>query len=285
MMESSQEAKYIDIRKVFLDKNRRLGSLLPGFVYAYLRKIIHEDEINSLMAREGSKIGPAFLEATIKDFNVKIEVKGLENLPQNRRCVFVSNHPLGGFDGIILLDLLARHYGEVKFLANDILGNIKNLEPMFIPINKHASSSKENAKMLDDYFASSIAIGTFPAGLVSRRIKGVVADLEWKKSFLAKAIQHKRDIVPIHVSGGNSNFFYNLSNFRKRIGIKANIEMFFLPDETFKHKNKTFVVTFGKPISYEVFDKRFSLQGWSQELRKFVYKLASDSQASFITSK
>ena len=285
MKEESQEAKYLDIKKVFLEKNRKLGNLLPGFVFAYLRKIIHEDELNSLMAREGSKMGPDFLKATIKDFNVKIEVRGFDNLPENGRCVFVSNHPLGGFDGIVLLDILADRYGDAKFLANDILMNIKNLEPMFIPINKHASSSKSNAKLIDDYFASTVPIGTFPAGMVSRRINGVVTDLEWRKSFLAKAIQHKRDIVPIYFSGGNSNFFYNLSNFRKSIGIKANIEMLFLADETYKHRNKTFVVTFGKPISYQIFDKRLSLLQWSQELKKFVYQLASHAQAVFSLSK
>ncbi len=285
MNDLEQRVKFIDIRKVFLEKNRKLGSLLPGFVYAYLRKVIHEDDLNLLMSQEGDKYGADFLNACIRHFNVTIEVKGVENLPVNGRCVFASNHPLGGFDGIILLYLLSNQYGDVKFLANDILMNIKNLESLFIPINKHGSSSKSNAKLIDDFFASDIPIGTFPAGLVSRRNKGVVADLEWRKSFLSKAIQHERDVIPVHVSGGNSNFFYNLSSFRKSIGIKANIEMLYLADETFKHRNKKFVVTFGKPISYQVFDKRFSIQQWAQEIKKFVYVLATNTNALFTYSK
>jgi putative hemolysin len=277
--------KYIDIRKVFLSKNKQLGLLLPGFLFSYLRRIVHEDEINAFMAQAGHLSGIEFTRAVIKEFNVSINIKGEYNLPENGRCVFASNHTLGGFDGLILMDLIYTKYGDIKFLANDILSNIKNLAVLFLPVNKHGANSKERAVVLDQTFQSDTPVGTFPAGLVSRKIGGKVVDLEWKKSFLTKAVQHKRDIVPIHVSGVNSSFFYNLSNFRKLLGIKANIEMLYLADETFKHRNETITVTFGKPIPYQVFDKRMSLHAWAQELRKFIYVLADNPDAQFFAEK
>jgi putative hemolysin len=275
--------KYIDIQKVFIDKNKKVARLLPGFVYAYLRRVIHEDFINEIMAKHGQKLGIEFVDACIRDFNVTITLRGTENLPESGRAIFASNHPLGGFDGLVLMHVLNNQYGDVRFLANDILANIKNLAPLFIPINKHGSMARNKAMLLETAFASQCPIGTFPAGLVSRKIKGQIVDLEWRKSFITKAIQHQRDIVPVHVSGNNSNFFYRLANLRKFLGIKVNIEMFYLPDETFKHRNKNIVVTFGKPISYKSLEKRHDLKEIAQEIKNFIYVLSQNPFAEFKT--
>ena len=184
------------------------------------------------------------------------------------RYIFVSNHPLGGPDGIILISFLGTRYPELKFPVNDLLLNLKNLNNIFLPVNKHGAQAKDAVSALEDAYASM-----FPAGLVSRKQQGIIQDLEWQKSFVSKAIQHRRDIVPIFIDGRNSNFFYNLANFRKKIGLKANIEMLYLPDETFKQRNRTFTLYIGQPIEWESLDKSKKPIEWAQEIKRKVYLL------------
>lgn len=266
---------FIDIKKVFKEKNPGLAKYIPGFVWAYLNKTLHIAEINGFLKVHGTKIGLEFTKAVIEDFNVKVTLIGEENLPDSGKFIFASNHPLGGFDGMLLLTVLGNKYHDVRSLSNDILMNFENLKPLFIPVNKHGSMSHESANILDEAMNSDIQILTFPAGLVSRKTKGVIQDGVWKKSFISKAVQHKRDIVPIYVTGHCTNFFYNLSNFRKFLGIKTNIEMFYLADETYKHKNEHITITFGKPISYTVFDRSRRPDDWAQSLKKYVYSMGA----------
>jgi putative hemolysin len=271
----------INIRRVFHNKNPKLARLIPGFVFNYIEHIAHQDGLNEILRTYGQQTGVDFAASCMDYFNVSIDIKGLENVPEGRRYLFVSNHPLGGFDGIILMVLIGKKLGDVRVLVNDLLMNIENLRPLFLPINKHGGHSKDAAKAIDETFETDVPMLTFPAGICSRKVKGVVTDLEWKKNFLHKAIEHKRDIVPIYFNGRNSNFFYNLANLRKRLGIKSNIEMFFLVDELFKHRNKTFQVTFGKPISYSVFTKELTLPEWSENIKRHVYKLKDKVNIGF----
>ena len=272
---------FIDIKKVFKEKNPGLAKYIPGFVWAYLNRTLHLPEINGFLKDHGTKIGLDFTKAVIKDFNVTVTIKGEENLPPTGKFIFASNHPLGGFDGMLLLTVLGKKYHDVRSLSNDILMSFENLKPLFIPVNKHRSMSHESANALDDAMSSDMQILTFPAGLVSRKTKGIIQDGVWKKSFISKAIQHKRDIVPIHVTGHCTNFFYNLSNFRKFLGIKTNIEMFYLADETYKHKNEHITITFGKPISYTVFDRSRRPDDWAQSLKKYVYSMGEGNTKPF----
>jgi len=263
----------IDVSKVLEDKNPKLARKIPKFFIHWLKKIIHENEINEFLEKYGEKTGIPFCEEVIKYFNIEIDIYNIENIPKNRRYIFVSNHPLGGFDGIILMKLIKEIFGDIKVPVNDILMNIPNLKELFIPINKHGHQSKEVAIAMDRFFMSDIPILTFPAGLCSRKIKGKIIDLEWKKNFIIKAVESQRDIVPIFFEGRNSNFFYNLANLRKRVGIKSNFEMIFLVDELFKHRNKRFKVFFGKVIPYESIDKSKSTYQWAQEIKNIVYSI------------
>jgi len=205
-----ESIKFIDIRKVFYDKNPSLARMLPGFVFGYLERIAHQREINDFLSRHGNKFGLDFARAAIKEFDVTVTIRGGENLPAEGRFIFAANHPLGGFDGIIMMDVLSRYYTDYKFLSNDLLMNITNLHPLFLPINKHGKQAVEAAEKLDMTFRSPIHIVTFPSGYVSRFIKGQVMDLEWKKNFITKAQRYQRDVIPVHFSGRNSNFFYSL---------------------------------------------------------------------------
>ena len=263
----------VDIKGVFHKKNPKLARLIPGFIYRYLKKIIHENDVNDFLERHGDKKGIEFVRAGIKDFNVKLTIEGEENIPNEGRFIFASNHPLGGFDAFLIMGIVDKHFKEYRFLVNDILMNLKNLAVLFLPINKHGHQGVEAVRHINEAYESDMQILTFPAGLVSRKIKGEIVDLEWKKNFISKAIQSKRDIIPVHVSGRNTNFFYRLSNLRKFLGIKANIEMLYLVDETYKHTNEHITVKFGEPIPYNTFDKSKTHKEWAFWVKSKAYEL------------
>lgn len=263
----------IDVRKIFYDKNPKLAKLFPGFIFNWLERIVHQNELNSFLELYGEKTGSAFLDEAIKYFNVTTEIHGIEKVPVNGRYLFVSNHPLGGFDGIILMKILANKFGDVRVIVNDILMSIPNLQPLFLPINKHGQQNKPAAAIIDNAFMSDIPILTFPAGLCSRKIKGEITDLGWKKNFISKSVEYKRDIIPVYFDGRNSSFFYNLSNFRKMVGIKANIEMLYLVDEMFRHRNGFFKIYFGEPINYGTFNSSQNFNEWANKVREIAYNL------------
>jgi putative hemolysin len=169
--------------------------------------------------------------------------------------------------------------GKLKFLSNDILMNITNLSPMFIPVNKHGTNSREAARLLNQTYDSDVQILIFPSGLASRKIKGKIVDLEWKKHFISKAIKHKRDVIPVFFDGRNSNRFYRLAKIRKFLHIKWNLEMFFLPDETMRHKNSDINIYFGKPIPYSTFDNSKTHSEWAHWVKDLVYKLPQKIEA------
>jgi putative hemolysin len=266
--------KFIDIEKVIAGKSPRLLKALPRFIVRYLKRLIHQDELNELLSLEGHKKGIEFTDAVLEFMDVTYQVEGMGNISDNERYLFASNHPLGGLDGIILIHLLGKKYQDVKFPVNDLLMSIPQLHSVFIPINKHGSQSSQNAKMLEEAYSSNSQILYFPAGLCSRKQKGKIEDLEWKKNFIAKAVKHQRDIVPVYFSGRNSNFFYNLAKLRAILGIKANIEMLYLVDEMFKQKGESITVKIGKPIPYSVFDNSCPPQAWSNWVKNRVYEMA-----------
>jgi putative hemolysin len=268
----------IDVKQVLRSKLKDKADKIPEFVVNYLIRIIHQDEINEILRRYKDLQGVGFMEALVEDyFKVELNIKHEENLPppDEKKYIFVSNHPLGGFDGICLSYFIGKHYNnKVKYFVNDLLLAIPNLRSIFVPINKHGSQSKDTVKKMEEAYQSDNQIITFPAGLCSRRHKGVIRDLEWKKSFIQKAIEHKRDVVPIYFEGRNSNFFYRFANIRAFFNIKMNLEMLYLPDELFKQKNKSFGIYIGKPVSWQTFDSDRKIGEWAVWMKEKVYKLA-----------
>jgi len=270
----------VDIEKVIEDKSPTLKKLLPRFITSYLKRIIHQDELNFYLTEYAHLQGVAFIDAVLGYINTKLELVGLDNIPKNEKCIITSNHPLGGLDGMALMLAVSHVRDDIVFPVNDILMNVKNLESLFIPINKHGSNA-ENIKIINDTFASDKVVCYFPAGLVSRKTGGAVNDMEWKSTFITKAKRFKRDIIPTHISGRNTNFFYNLANYRKKLGIKANLEMLYLVDEFHKQKNQTLIITFGPLIPYETFDKRYTAAQWAALVKQYVYKMGEGYAASF----
>ncbi len=264
----------IDIEDILRSKAPDKYKYIPKFVISYLKRIIHQEDINPFLIESKDKIGVDFLEASMKFLDIHIEVKGEENLPEGGLYTFVSNHPLGGQDGVALGYVLGRHYGgKVKYLVNDLLMNLRNLAPLFIPVNKTGSQNRNFPAMVEAGFKSDNHLIMFPAGLCSRKQKGIIKDLEWKKSFIVESVKTHRDVVPIHFEGRNSDFFYNLANISKLLGIKFNIAMIYLADEMFKNRHKTFTITIGKPIPWQTFDKSKTPAQWAQYVKDIVYKL------------
>jgi len=266
--------KRIDVKPILRSKLKNKADQIPSFIINYLIRIIHQEEINHILEIYKDLQGYPFVEALMGYFNVQLDVKNEENLPSKEgKYIFVSNHPLGGFDGLCLSYLVGKHYdGKIKYLVNDLLLAIPHLRPIFTPVNKHGAQSKEAAHQIEEAFRSDNQIITFPAGLCSRKQKGVIRDLEWKKSFVQKAIEFQRDVVPIYFEGCNSNFFYRLANFRKLFRIKMNLEMLYLPDEMFKQKNKLFRIYIGRPIPYQTFDSSRKPSAWAEWVKNEVYK-------------
>lgn len=265
----------IDVKNVLHSKNPALAKAIPGFVINYLKKIVHQDELNVFLAKYGHLKDSELIAAGLKHFEIKFRVKGSENIPEKGRYIFVSNHPLGGLDGLVFIYELSKHFADIKFPVNDILTNIKNLSGIFLPVNKHGAQARDVARKIEEAYAADCQILYFPAGLCSRKKNGVIKDLQWQKSFITKAIQHNRDVVPAFFSGRNSDFFYRLANLRKNIGLKANIEMLYLADEMFKQKDKEIELVFGKPIPWQTFDKSKSALEWADWVKAKSYALES----------
>lgn len=264
----------IDIDKVLREKAPKYYKYIPKFVVSYLKRIVHQEELNVFLYESRDKMGVDFLKACLEFLDAKIVVKGEENLPREGLYTFVSNHPLGGQDGVALGYVLGSFYeGKVKYMVNDLLMNLQGLAPLCIPINKTGKQAKDFPRMVEAGFASNDQLIMFPAGLCSRRQNGVIRDLDWKKTFIVKSVQAQRDVVPIHFEGRNSNFFYNLANVCKFLGIKFNIAMLYLADEMLKNRHKTFTVTIGKPIPWQTFDKSKTAAEWAAYVKDIVYKL------------
>src|SRR5690606_22391341 len=192
-----EQVKFIQVRDVIRKKSPKLAKWIPGPFLSYLERVIHEDDINYIMTKFRDLYGLDFVDALIEELGVNVVLEGAENIPVGDSVIFASNHPLGGLDGIAIMHAIGRYRRDVKFLVNDILMNIRNLEPLFVPVNKIGGQAKSGIMAIDQAYASDNALLVFPAGLVSRKIKGKVADLEWKKSFITKAKKYKRDVVPI----------------------------------------------------------------------------------------
>ena len=264
----------IDIKQVLRQKAPSAARKIPGFMVDYLIRTVHQDELNEILRRYHDKDGVAFMQELIGYFDLNLELVNEENIPAEGRYIFASNHPLGGLDGICLSAIIGGRFdGKIRYLVNDLLLYLSNLRSIFVPINKHGAQGKKNAELIEKAYASDNQIITFPAGLCSRKQNGKIQDTEWKKSFIQKAVEYRRDIVPVFFEGRNSNFFYCLANMRKALGIKMNYEMIYLPDEMFKSKHKTYSIHFGKPIPWQTFDSSRKPAEWAEWVKEIIYNL------------
>ena len=252
----NQTIAEIDIEAIIRTRAGKKAKFIPRFVYSWLKSLIHQDFINGYL-RQGRE-GVDFCQGVLEYLGVTVNVEGEENLPpkEDGYNTFVCNHPLGAIDGVTLGMVLGRHYdGQVKYLVNDFLMNLKGLAPLCVPVNKIGAQARNLPQMVEAIFSGENHVIMFPAGLCSRRTNGVVHDLPWQKTFIIKSRKYKRNIVPIHFIGENSNRFYAVANFCKRFHL-PNFAMALLPDEMYRSQGKTYTVRIGKPIPWETFDNK-----------------------------
>jgi putative hemolysin len=268
------EEKFIDVKALIESKSPRLAKWLPRFVISYLKRILHQDEINDFILKHKNDYNADFCDAVVDMIQMKIVVKGLENIPKTGPIVIAMNHPLGGMDAMAFVSAIKGHRTDLKFTVNDLLMNLTNLQGLFVGVNKYGKTELSTRQQIMNVFESEEAVCIFPAGLVSRKQHGVIRDLEWKKTFVRYAVKYDQPIIPVYIDGKLSPFFYRLSNFRKFLGIKVNIEMLYLADELYKQKNKTITFIVGEPILPENLNSKISEREQAQNIKESVYKLA-----------
>lgn len=266
----------IDVDAVLRQRAQRYYPLLPRFVISWLERVICQDRLNELLSSNGDMTGVDFSRGVLRDLSIKYNVHG--SLPSDdRRVIIVSNHPLGGLDGLVLSDMVASQYGgnkKMNFIVNDLLNFVTPLNDIFIGINKHGAQSRTAAATLDEAFNSDAPIVMFPAGMVSRKgDDGRIADLRWHKMVVGKAISSKRNIIPVYFSGENSQFFYKFARLRTHLGLKFNIEMIRLPREIFNREGATFDINIGSPIAWQSLKGGKDAQSEADHLREIVYSL------------
>jgi putative hemolysin len=267
----------IDIRKAIRNSSSGLLKSLPGFVISLIEKLIWQDEMNAVIYRHRDKSGIPFLTDVLEEWKIEIRTRGESNIPSSGRFIFVANHPVGAIDALAFLKVISVHFPDIISPSNELLELITNLQPVLFGINVFGRNTRETTEKLNQLFGSDAQVMIFPAGEVSRRSKGVISDLVWQKSFISKAIQYKRDIIPVHISGRNSGFFYFVANLRKSLGIKMYIETLLLPREMMKQRNTSFTISFGTVIPWNTFTKERTHYEWAQKVRETVYEIAHES--------
>lgn len=264
------ECDTIDLEKVLSEKfpDRKF----PGWVVKALARFLKVDIINELI-REGYE-SIEFCRRALDYLDIDLDIVGLENVPADGTLyTFASNHPLGGIDGVSLISIIGERFGNVSVTVNDFLMSIPALRSLGVPINKVGTQARDLPELIDKSFSSDKQVLIFPSGACSRRIDGVIQDPKWNKTFITKSVQFNRSVVPVHFIGRNSNLFYIVDSVRKKLGIKFNVAMAFLPQEASKSRHKHYKVIFGKPIPSTFFDNSRTGTEWVEYVRSKVYSL------------
>jgi hypothetical protein len=273
--------KYIDVASVIRDGDSEKLKRLPVFIIRWIERIIMQERMNQILTKYADYECLQFLPRIIEEFNLTIEVDGKENLPESGRCFFLSNHPFGIIDGLVLTKIVGDKYHELKSIGNEVFLFVPHLRPLIAAVNVFGRNSKEYVNSLENLYNSDVPITHFPAGEVSRFYNGRIQDCRWQKSFITKSVSYKRNIVPFYIYGRNSRFFYSVSFLRRVLGIKSNIELILLPREMFRKENKTIKVKIGKPISHQEFDRTLSPWVWADKVRGYVYNLKHNPATVF----
>ena len=263
----------IDIEQIIRNKSPKFARMIPKRVFRWIKRIIRQDEINDVLRKHGHLEGTAFIQAVLDDWGYHPQVVIQGNINPAGHYIFASNHPLGGLDGLILANEIEKRFGPVKVMVNDLLMNLTPVKPLFVGVNKYGRQSSQYVRDLDKMYSSDVQVLLFPAGICSRKINFKIQDPEWKKNVITKAVQYKRDIVPILFDATNTKYFYRFASLRKALGIKKNIELVLLPGEMFRQPNKHMDIYFGEPIPYATFTKEKRPEEWAAWLREQVYAL------------
>ena len=272
--------KVIDMELALQEKIPDIYKKIPGVLIRLMEKVIRQDDMNRMIHESSHLNGIPLVDWVLDQFGVNIVVKGKKLIPKKGRYIYPANHPIGGLDGLAIVSVVAKIHPLIKFVANDLLRVIKGFDSISLYIARFGQINRRNAILINKTLASEAQLLVQPAGTVSKRNPVKISDLAWNKFFIHKAIQYKRDVIPVHVQARNSRLFYNIASFRKIFRIKANLEMFLLPREMFNKSGKTITITFGIPIAYKTFDDSLTHLEWAQKVREYVYVLGSEKFSS-----
>ena len=266
----------IDVDSVLRERLPKHYKYIPRFAVRWLERTICQDRLNAILTKMAGRNSVDAATVALHEMDITVKASGMDRLPDGR-YMFVSNHPLGGLDGLALISLLGNHYDhKIKFLVNDLLMAVEPLRGVFLPVNKYGSQSRAAAADIEQALQGTGQFITFPAGLCSRmQPDGTIADLSWQKAAVVHAVNYQRDIVPIFFDAQNSRFFYRFAQWRKRLGIKFNIELIFLPKEMIKKCGSTLHVVIGAPIPWSSLDASRPKQE-AARLRDLVINMASE---------
>ena len=268
-----------------LDLNEILGpkmsAKLPGFVKSFFARRLHIKQINDCIMKAEHYAGAGFFDEALDYIGITYKVRGEENIDLSKKYLFACNHPLGGPEALIIGSIFRKIYGDGFMVpSNQILYNMKHLQEFFVPVSVGGRQGRDIAAKVASMFESGRQVLVFPAGLCAKSIKGVVTEMPWKKMFITQARKYQRDVVPVHISGHNSKWYFFLSWLSRTLKLKFNLGMIYLVDELFKQRGNEFVITFGKPIEYDRFDKTKTDLQWADEVKNIVKNLASDNGCS-----
>ena len=275
--------KVIDVEVALQEKIPDIYKKFPAVILRLIKKVIRQDDINRMIHESSHLHGIPLVDWALDQFGVDIVVKGKGWIPKNGQFIFPANHPIGSLDGLAIISVVATIHQPIKFIVNDLLKVIKGFAPIALYIARFGQINRQNAISINKTLASDAQLLVQPAGTVSKRNPVKIRDLPWNKFFIRKAIQYKRNVIPIHVQARNSRLFYNIASFRKIFRIKSNLEMFLLPREMFNKNGKTITITVGKPIDYKTFDESRTHLEWAQKVREYVYLLGSENFSSAST--
>lgn len=275
-MYKSREEYLLNVDEVLGPK---LSKKLPRFVVNYIKRRIHQEEINDCILKAEHYAGVGFFDEALDYIGITYKIRGAENLDLSKKYIFACNHPLGGPEALIIGSVFRQIYGGgFKVPSNQLLMNMKPLAEFFTPVKVQAKSqNRDISERIAQMFSSDTQVLVFPAGLCAKKIKGKITEMPWKKMFVSQAKKYERDVVPVHISGHNSAKYYFFSWLSRILGLKVNIGMLFLVDELFKQAGNEFVITFGEPIPYTTFDKSRTDIQWAGEVKDKVEQLSKDN--------
>ena len=272
--------KVIDVELALQEKIPDIYKKIPGVLIRLMEKVIRQADMNRMIHESSHLNGIPLVDWVLDQFGVNIVVKGKKLIPKKGMYIYPANHPIGGLDGLAIVSVVEKIHPLIKFVANDLLRVIKGFDSISLYIARFGQINRRNAILINKTLASEAQLLVQPAGTVSKRNPVKIRDLAWNKFFIHKAIQYKRDVIPVHVQARNSRLFYNIASFRKIFRIKSNLEMFLLPREMFNKSGKTITITFGIPIAYKTFDDSRTHLEWAQKVREYVYVLGSEKFSS-----
>lgn len=255
-----------------IDKYGFLGTL-GGWL---LMKVLRISTLNKLYDKHKNKETCDFLNGLLEDLQIEFEIpeEDLRRIPKTGAFITISNHPLGGVDGILLLKLLLEHRPDYKIIANFLLHRIEPLKEYIMPVNpfedhKDVKSSTAGFIQAIRHLKSDLPLGIFPAGEVSTYRDGkLVVDKKWEESAMKLVQRAEVPVIPIYFHAKNSRLFYRLAKLSDVFRTAK------LPSELLSQKHRVIKVRIGNPISVKAQKEHKTIQEFTDFLRKKTYMLS-----------